>query len=186
MAGDGMGDAAGDEAGAAARPRVRVRRAEARDVDAVVAIERGAFSDPWTRRAFRDLLGRAGAYFVVAEGGAATAASARQEELPDGVLGYAVAWFVVGEGEVANIAVRPECRGRGVGASLLDDVLRAARDHAVATVFLEVRESNVSARSLYASRGFHPVGRRRNYYRLPTEDALLLRWDRPGTGARAP
>ena len=100
-----------------------------------------------------------------------------RREGDDGTLaGYAVAWFVVGEGEVANIAVHPGCRGQGVGASLIDDVLREARQRQTTAVFLEVRESNDPARQLYASRGFQQVGRRRKYYRHPVEDALLLRW----------
>jgi ribosomal-protein-alanine N-acetyltransferase len=156
---------------------VRIRGAVASDLPAVAAIERHAFSDPWSRRAFAELLARPDVHFVVAvrADGAGPAGAA--------VLGYAVAWFVVPEGELANIAVHPDGRGRGVGASLLDDVLRTAQSRAVTTVFLEVRESNAPARSLYASRGFHLVGRRRNYYRAPVEDALLLRRELAHGGA---
>ena len=136
------------------------------DVPAIAEIERLSFGDPWSRRAFEQLIGRAEVYVVVAT-----------EEGDDrAVAGYAVAWFVVGEGEVANIAVHPGCRGQRVGASLLDDVLREARQRQTTAVFLEVRESNDPARRLYASRGFQPVGRRKKYYRHPVEDALLLRW----------
>ncbi len=155
----------------AARPAHVVRPARADDVPHVAAIERASFSDPWSRRSFAELLDRPEVYFVVAAAQPAPPAATP----PGGVLGYAVAWFVVGEGEVANIAVHQGCRGQGVGASLLDDVLREAEARTVDTVFLEVRESNVPARALYASRDFHPVGRRRNYYRSPVEDALLLR-----------
>ena len=155
----------------AARAGHVVRPAVAADVPHVAAIERASFSDPWSRRSFAELLGRSEVYFAVA----AAPPSPEAATPPGGVLGYAVAWFVVGEGEVANIAVHQGCRGQGVGASLLDDVLREAEARTVDTVFLEVRESNVPARALYASRDFHPVGRRRNYYRSPVEDALLLR-----------
>jgi len=161
---------------------VRVRPAVAADLPAVVAIERDAFSDPWSARSFGSLVARPEVYFVVAEEGS-TAGGGGAAGRPGTILGYAVAWFVVEEGEVANIAVHPECRGRGVGASLLDDVLRAAGDRDVTTMFLEVRESNVPARALYTSRGFHPVGRRRNYYRSPVEDALLLRRELEPAGA---
>jgi len=155
----------------ATEPAPVVRPAAAADLPHVAAIERASFSDPWSRRAFAELLDRKEVYFVVA----AAPPPAGGDVPPGGVLGYAVAWFVVGEGEVANIAVHPRCRGQGVGASLLDDVLREAEARTVDTVFLEVRESNEPARALYASRDFHPVGRRRNYYRSPVEDALLLR-----------
>jgi ribosomal-protein-alanine N-acetyltransferase len=156
-----------------------VRRAAATDLPQIVDIERGAFSDPWSQRSFAGLLARPEVYFIVAEAQPASAPAEVPAERSGGppgqVLGYAVAWFVVEEGEVANIAVHPGCRGQGVGASLLDDVLREARDRQVVALFLEVRESNEPARALYASRDFHPVGRRRNYYRSPVEDALLLR-----------
>ena len=155
----------------AARPGHVVRPAAVADVPHVAAIEQSSFADPWSRRSFAELLDRPEVYFVVAAAQPAPGTASP----PGGVLGYAVAWFVVGEGEVANIAVHQGCRGQGVGASLLDDVLREAEARTVDTVFLEVRESNVPARALYASRDFHPVGRRRNYYRSPVEDALLLR-----------
>ncbi len=153
-----------DAPGARAAPRLRPAVAD--DVPAIAEIERLSFGDPWSRRTFEQLLGRAEVYVIVAG----------REEDEAGLAGYAVAWFVVGEGEVANIAVHPGCRGQGVGASLIDDVLREARQRETTAVFLEVRESNDPARRLYASRGFQQVGRRKRYYRHPVEDALLLRW----------
>ena len=161
-----------------------VRPATSADIDAVAAIERASFSDPWSAPAFAALLGRPEVRFLVAAAGPAPPAAT--EVVGGPVLGYVVAWFVVGEGEVANIAVHPESRGQGVGARLLDDVLRSASLADVTDLFLEVRESNEPARALYTSRGFQQVGRRRNYYRSPREDALLLRWDGRPAGARAP
>jgi [ribosomal protein S18]-alanine N-acetyltransferase len=139
-----------------------VRPARAADLDAVVAIERASFADPWAPRAFSDALADEGLLFLVAEG-------------EQGVAGYVIAWFVAGDGEIANIAVAPPARGHGVGAALLDAALRVGRDCGTRCVFLEVRESNAVARALYASRHFVEVGRRRGYYRLPTEDAIVLR-----------
>jgi ribosomal-protein-alanine N-acetyltransferase len=103
------------------------------------------------------------------------------------VVGYVVAWLVADEAEVANLAVAPEWRGRGVGAALLDAALNEARKGGAHVAHLEVRDSNVAARALYGSRGFMPVGRRRRYYQAPVEDAVLLRCDlrrRDGAGAR--
>src|SRR5207253_2646093 len=90
-------------------------------------------------------------------------------------LGYVVAWFAADEGEIANLAVDPPARGRGLGAALLDAALAEASGRGVTAVYLEVRESNATARRLYASRGFVEVGRRRGYYRKPPEDAIVLR-----------
>lgn len=153
---------------------IRLRSAVAADLDAIVAIERASFGDPWSRGAFLSLVRRADAHVVVA----VEDEPARTEGDPvPPVLGYAVAWFIVGEGEVGNVAVHPAARGRGIGARLLDAALAEAGRRGADVVFLEVRESNDTARRLYASRGFVEVGRRRRYYRRPDEDALVMRWD---------
>jgi ribosomal-protein-alanine N-acetyltransferase len=133
------------------------------DLAAVAAIERTAFSDPWSLRSFREALDSPSVYFACArsDGG--------------GVLGYVVAWFVADQGEIANIAVASDQRGRGVGRALLDAALGEAAARGIIAVYLEVRDSNQRARELYASRGFEEVGRRRRYYRRPVEDAIVLR-----------
>ena len=149
---------------------MHIDRVRPEDLAAIVEIERGSFSDPWSERAFRDVLDHPRIYF----------ASAREGyELRRGddgaVAGYVVAWFAAGEGEIANLAVSPALRGRGIGAALLDAALGAAREAGTSEMYLEVRSSNVRARQLYDSRGFVEIGRRRNYYRRPVEDAVLLR-----------
>jgi ribosomal-protein-alanine N-acetyltransferase len=140
-----------------------VRPVASGDLGQIVQIEQASFSDPWRQRSFASLIGDARVFFAAATDGG------------QGVLGYVVAWFVIDEGEIANLAVAPGARGRGVGATLLDAAIEVARARGVAAVFLEVRESNAAARRLYASRGFTEIGRRRHYYRRPTEDALVLR-----------
>lgn len=139
-----------------------VRLAAAPDLGGVLAIERRCFSDPWSAGSFRSLLGAGHVYFPVVEDAG-------------GVAAFAIALFAADEGEIANLAVDPESRGRGLGARLLDDVLAMAAMRGATTVWLEVRESNVSARRLYASRGFTEAGRRRRYYDDPVEDALVLK-----------
>jgi ribosomal-protein-alanine N-acetyltransferase len=150
---------------------VRVRPGAAHDLDRVASIERASFSDPWSRASFGALLGRSHVYFAVAEDAAGD------------LVGYVVAWHAADEAEIANVAVDPDARGRGIGALLLDAGLAEAVRRGAASVFLEVRESNEAARRLYASRGFAPVGRRRGYYRKPVEDALVLRRELGGDGA---
>jgi ribosomal-protein-alanine N-acetyltransferase len=145
------------------REQPAVRLVTAADIEQVLQIERASFSDPWRERSFASLIDDPRVYFA--------AATAEGTE----VLGYVVAWFVLDEGEIANLAVAPAARRHGVGAMLLDAAIAAARDRRIASVFLEVRESNSAARELYASRGFAEIGRRRHYYRRPTEDALVLR-----------
>jgi ribosomal-protein-alanine N-acetyltransferase len=79
------------------------------------------------------------------------------------------------EGELANLAVAPDSRGQGIGRALLAAMLADASNRKTSQIYLEVRESNVAARNLYASQKFEEIGRRKRYYRNPNEDALILR-----------
>lgn len=140
-----------------------VRMARSADVERVAAIEKASFSDPWPKAAFGRLAGDSVAIFLV--GGTSDA----------GVDGYTVAFAAADEGEVLNVAVSSDARRTGLGGRLLDAVLLELRARGVRAAFLEVRESNSSARGLYESRGFGQVARRRNYYVNPAEDALVMR-----------
>ncbi len=151
---------------------VELRAARHADVDAVAAIERIAFSDPWSRNAFATLVANPAVLFLVARSA---------DGAFESVVGYIVAWFAADESEIANVAVTPTARGRGVGAMLLDAALDEAVRRGAAMTYLEVRESNTAAQRLYTSRGFTTLGRRRNYYHDPLEDALVL--GRPTAGA---
>lgn len=131
-------------------------------MDAVAALEREVFTTPWEADTFRSMLERSdGELFVV-------------DDPEAGVVGYAVLWCVLEQGELANIAVTPEHRGRGLGSELMDRVLERARERGVTYLFLEVRESNERAVRMYARRDFMEMGRRPDYYRRPKEDALVL------------
>ena len=132
------------------------------DLGAVVGLEAVAFADPWTRPAFEAALKERHARFRVAR-------------TAEGVIGYVIAWFVLDEGEIANLAVAPTARRRGVARALLEQIIGEARASGLGRLFLEVRESNAAARALYNSRGFEPVARRPRYYRKPVEDAIVLR-----------
>ncbi len=90
------------------------------------------------------------------------------------ILAYAVYYVCGDEADLANIATMPEMRRHGIGGALLDETLEISRRGGVLRTFLEVRESNESARGLYLSRGFAEIGKRRRYYRNPTEDAILM------------
>lgn len=143
-------------------PELEIRPASARDLTAVAEIEARAFTNPWSRKTFVGLIDRPGASIWVAV-------------LPGGgVVGYAVLWCILDEGELANIAVREAWQGRGVGSRLLERVFAGARERDVRRLHLEVRASNQRALEFYLRRGFAQVGRRRDYYDCPREDALLL------------
>ena len=132
------------------------------DVPEVARIETTAFSTPWSEGTFRSLLDRSGVELWVAE-------------WEDQLAAYAILWKVLDEGELANIAVRRDLQGRGIGSGLLSRMLEVAEDSGVRSLYLEVRESNGRAREMYARRGFHEIGVRKGYYEGPHEDARVLK-----------
>ena len=140
---------------------LQVRQAERADLLAVHRIEQAAFPQPWPFDAFEQYLGQQG--FLVADMG--------------GIVGYVVADSVPNHGRplghIKDIAVREQQRGQGVGSTLLERALAVLDARGVASVKLEVRESNATARRLYREFGF--VHRRTvpRYY-SDGEDALVL------------
>src|SRR3954462_7058205 len=90
------------------------------------------------------------------------------------VVGFIVGRQLDNEWEIENIAVTGAARRHGLGSRLVGELLDIVKSHGGDTVFLEVRESNRAARSLYEKWGFLEVGRRKMYYQNPPEDALLL------------
>jgi [ribosomal protein S18]-alanine N-acetyltransferase len=89
------------------------------------------------------------------------------------IVGFLIARDLGPEWELENIVVAEEVRGEGVGRRLMQELLARAQQRNSHTIFLEVRESNASAISLYEKLGFQQTGRRKSYYSNPVEDALL-------------
>jgi [ribosomal protein S18]-alanine N-acetyltransferase len=134
------------------------------DLDRVLAVERAAYSFPWSRGNFVDSL----------------AAGYLAEMLLDdraGLVGYYVAMAGVDEMHLLNLTVAPAQQRRGHSRSLLDALERRCRERHLATLWLEVRASNARARQVYARRGFAEVGLRRGYYpagKAQREDAIVM------------
>lgn len=126
-------------------------------------LERICFSRPWSRKMLAEELENQCAAFLVAEDGV----SGR-------VLGYAGLMVVADEGYITNVAVFPEYRRQDIAAQILQVFLQFAAANHLAFLTLEVRPSNAAAIALYQGFGFEEVGRRKNYYDLPKEDALIL------------
>ena len=137
-----------------------VRKAAAADIPAVAALERSEFPDGADEGMLARLLAAGGVILIAEEGGE--------------LLGYVWARFVLDEGDIGNVAVAPGFRRRGAGAALLKALLEEAARRQAAVVQLEVRESNLAARRLYEKNGFETVGKRKNYYEKPAEDAILI------------
>jgi len=148
--------------------KVRIVPMNGDHLDEIAALERVCFPDPWSRNMLAEELDNALAAFLVAldEEGA--------------VAGYAGLHVVLDEGYILNVAVRPDCRRQGVASQLLQVFLDFARGNRLAFLTLEVRASNYAAIALYGSRGFRGVGRRKNYYEHPREDAVIMTLDLSG------
>lgn len=141
---------------------VRIVPMTADHLDEVAELERICFSTPWSRNMLAEELENDCSAFLVA---------LNDEEK---VVGYAGVQVVLDEGYLINVAVRPEYRRNGIAGKLLQVFLDFAQAHRLAFLTLEVRASNQAAIILYGSRGFRSVGRRRNYYEHPREDAIIM------------
>lgn len=93
-----------------------------------------------------------------------------------GIQGFIVAQVVGQDAEIENVVIAQGLRRFGLGALLLEHLLNTLRNQEVTRIFLEVREGNTAARRLYEKAGFKVNGTRKNYYREPDEDALLLEY----------
>ena len=131
-------------------------------LEQIEAIEQQCFSCPWTLDQLRSQLSDDRHVFLAAVDAGGT------------VLGYVGMMFVLDEGYISNVAVAPAYRRQGVADALISALMTRAEELNLAFVTLEVRAGNEPAKALYAKHGFVPVGRRKNYYDLPKEDAILM------------
>ncbi len=158
----GMEEKTGVQAGVSAE--IIVRPMTAADLRKVWQLEQECFADAWSMKLLADALANDYDHFWVAECG-------------EDICGYANLRVLAGVGEIERIAVNLAQRRRGVGRKLMEAMEAFARKEGVGEMTLEVRAGNTAARKLYESFGFAGEGRRKDYYRNPTEDALIL-WRR--------
>ena len=139
-----------------------IEKMNASHVPQIADLEKLCFSDPWSEKSIEtELSCRLSLWFVAMEG--------------DKVVGYVGSQTVIDESDVMNIAVHPDYRRQGIGEALLETLADALREKGSRGLTLEARVSNTPAVSLYEKAGFRQVGLRKNYYRNPKEDALILR-----------
>ena len=143
-----------------------VRRAGENDLETLLTLESRSFSVPWSAAAMESHLSANYTLSLLLFEG----------DLP---VGYLLAGFTPPEGDLYRVAVLPEKRRRGYARLLLETFLAAAAEKAVDTLWLDVRESIEAAIALYRSFGFTAVLKRENYYRDPTEAALVMTAKRP-------
>ena len=137
------------------------RRSNPFDAPKIARLEEKCFPDPWSERDIQDLICTKGAMCFSAVDG-------------DRLIAYVTGRIIAPEGEIYRVAVDPEYRQRGIGYRLLDYAMKTSRGDGLETTFLEVRVGNIAARNLYTAYGFKEVSIRKNYYKNPTEDAVIM------------
>lgn len=136
------------------------------DLPEVMAIESLSFSEPWTEEMFLHELS--------SDGVAQVLVARADEGSGPRIVGFLCAWFVGGEFHINNLAVHPGYRRRGIASHILEEMLCRAKASGARIGYLEVRASNEAAIAIYQRYGFKTVGRRRNYYDHPREDAIVM------------
>lgn len=138
-----------------------IEKMTADHIKAAADIEKKCFVHPWSEQSLESEMNGENSIFLIASEG----------EVPIGYVGLSV---VLDEGYMGNLAVVEDYRRKGVGRALMKELIDKSKEQNLAFITLEVRPSNTPAVKLYESLGFKEAGRRKNYYKEPTEDALLL------------
>ncbi len=125
----------------------------------IAEIERHCFSTPWTSEQIKSSSDST-VFFLARVGGKA--------------VGYGGMYTVLDEGYVTNVGVMPEYRKQGIGKKIVNELIDFSVKNRLSFISLEVRVSNVAAINLYSSFGFTEVGKRKNFYHEPKEDALIM------------
>ncbi|MBO7304517.1 MAG: ribosomal protein S18-alanine N-acetyltransferase [Clostridia bacterium] len=140
---------------------MEIRRALPNDASIIAEAERKIFSDPWSEADIISTISTEGSMCYVA--------------LSDGqISAYVIGRQIAPEGEIYRLATLPEYRRRGIAYRLLDYAVKCERGRGLESLFLEVREQNSAARRLYESYGFKKIGERKNYYKNPADNAIIM------------
>ena len=131
-------------------------------VGQIAELEKICFNDPWSENSIASELDNRLSLWLVAV-------------VEDQVVGYVGSQTVLGETDMMNIAIHPDFRKQGIATSLVNALCEKLVENNSRGLMLEVRASNEPAKALYEKLGFESVGLRKNYYRNPKEDALILR-----------
>lgn len=141
---------------------IEIRKMEARDVAQIAELEKICFNDPWSVKSIASELENPLSCWLVAVEG-------------EKVTGYVGSQTVLDGSDMMNISVSPDYRRMGIAQMLINRLISMLIERKSRCLVLEVRASNTPAIGLYEKLGFIEIGRRRNYYRNPREDALILR-----------
>ncbi|MCW8808436.1 MAG: ribosomal protein S18-alanine N-acetyltransferase [Rhodanobacter sp.] len=150
---------------AVTQPAIEMRAMRSEDLASVSAMEIASYEFPWSPGIFSDCLKAGYPCWILCVDGE--------------IAGYGILSMGAAEAHVLNLCIDPAHRGQGLGRHLLGRLLDIARWNGAKRAFLEVRQSNPLARTLYESVGFSVIGRRPRYYPAPQgrEDAIVMALD---------
>ena len=141
---------------------MRITLMESAHVSQVAQLEKLCFSAPWSENSISSELTNPLSCWLVALDG-------------DRVAGYVGSQTVLDESDMMNIAVDPQYRRQGIAQALVEELVKCLARKGSRCLTLEVRASNAGAIARYGKLEFVQVGLRKNYYRNPREDAMILR-----------
>ncbi len=140
---------------------MKIEKMTAELLSSVARLEEECFVHPWSRQSLeRELANESSVFLTAVEN--------------NRVVGYIGMNVVIDEGYIFNVAVDEKFRKKGIGSALIGELVTFAKKNNLCFMTLEVRKSNESARSLYSKFGFVKVGERKNYYKDPIENAVLM------------
>ena len=139
-----------------------VEQISERTLEGAEMLEQLCFSSPWSLESLRLLCGDGAVGFVALDASCGK------------VLAYGGMLTVLDEGQITNIATHPDARRRGLGERVTRALLEYGEKNGISFFSLEVRESNIGAIALYEKLGFKRAGVRKNFYKLPTENAVIM------------
>ena len=127
----------------------------------IVELEKQCFSEPWSENALAEELDNNCAVFFIAI-------------INNKLAGYMGMHNICSQGYITNIAVFEQYRKKGIASSLIEKIINYAVNNNMEFISLEVRKSNIPAISLYDKYEFKQMGIRKNFYKKPCEDAIIM------------
>lgn len=138
-----------------------LRKMTSQDIDEVMQIEKESFTLPWSRDSYLGELKNNFATYLVCD-------------CEGEIAGYGGIWVVFEEAHITNVAVGPNFRQLGIGAALMREMEKVARDKNAQRILLEVRPTNQAALKMYQNLDYLPTGLRKQYYSDNNEDAIIM------------
>lgn len=146
---------------------LKIRHANKEDTKAIWLVAESAYEEgsPWELNQFQEIISYKNAIHLIAE-------------KSDGeVLALIIASKTMVEADIYMLAVKKNYQGKGIGKKIFQELIDELKNSDLETIFLEVRESNIAAKSVYRKLGFIEIGHRKDYYSKPKEDALMMKID---------